>query len=105
MTQVYRHTVARFIRIVRRAGWLAAVTISGSRLRWSRSKCLGRCFMAGQEQVGRRRREEDNDDGPPPVVPGASRDAEVDALLDEIDDVLEQNAEQFVRGFVQKGGQ
>jgi len=30
---------------------------------------------------------------------------EVDALLDEIDDVLEENAEQFVRGFVQKGGQ
>ncbi len=32
-------------------------------------------------------------------------DAEVDALLDEIDDVLEVNAEEFVRGFVQKGGQ
>jgi ubiquitin-like protein Pup len=32
-------------------------------------------------------------------------DAEVDALLDDIDDVLEVNAEEFVRGFVQKGGQ
>ena len=32
-------------------------------------------------------------------------DADVDALLDEIDDVLEENAEEFVRGFVQKGGQ
>lgn len=32
-------------------------------------------------------------------------DSEVDALLDEIDDVLEENAEEFVRGFVQKGGQ
>ena len=32
-------------------------------------------------------------------------DTEVDALLDEIDDVLETNAESFVRGFVQKGGQ
>ncbi|PID53598.1 MAG: ubiquitin-like protein Pup [Micrococcales bacterium] len=30
---------------------------------------------------------------------------DVDALLDEIDDVLESNAETFVRGFVQKGGQ
>lgn len=30
---------------------------------------------------------------------------DVDALLDEIDDVLETNAEDFVKGFVQKGGQ
>jgi len=30
---------------------------------------------------------------------------DVDALLDEIDDVLETNAEEFVKGFVQKGGQ
>lgn len=32
-------------------------------------------------------------------------DAGVDDLLDEIDAVLETNAEEFVRGFVQKGGQ
>jgi ubiquitin-like protein Pup len=30
---------------------------------------------------------------------------DVDAILDEIDDVLEANAEDFVRAFVQKGGQ
>ena len=30
---------------------------------------------------------------------------DVDALLDEIDDVLEVNAEDFVKGFVQKGGE
>lgn len=30
---------------------------------------------------------------------------DVDAILDEIDDVLESNAEDFVRAFVQKGGQ
>lgn len=30
---------------------------------------------------------------------------DVDALLDEIDETLETNAEEFVRGFVQKGGQ
>lgn len=29
----------------------------------------------------------------------------LDSLLDEIDDVLEVNAEEFVQGFVQKGGQ
>ena len=30
---------------------------------------------------------------------------DVDGLLDEIDAVLEDNAEEFVRGYVQKGGQ
>ena len=30
---------------------------------------------------------------------------DVDALLDEIDDVLEEDAEAFVRSYVQKGGQ
>jgi ubiquitin-like protein Pup len=32
-------------------------------------------------------------------------DDDVDAILDEIDDVLETNAEDFVRSFIQKGGQ
>jgi prokaryotic ubiquitin-like protein Pup len=30
---------------------------------------------------------------------------DVDSLLDEIDGVLEENAEEFVRAYVQKGGQ
>lgn len=30
---------------------------------------------------------------------------ELDDLLDEIDDVLETNAEEFVKNYVQKGGQ
>jgi ubiquitin-like protein Pup len=29
----------------------------------------------------------------------------VDDILDEIDSVLETNAQEFVQGFVQKGGQ
>ncbi|MDP9418445.1 MAG: ubiquitin-like protein Pup [Actinomycetota bacterium] len=32
-------------------------------------------------------------------------DEDIDAILDEIDEALESNAEEFVRGFVQKGGQ
>ena len=32
-------------------------------------------------------------------------DDDVDAILDEIAEVLESNAEDFVRSFVQKGGQ
>ena len=31
--------------------------------------------------------------------------AELDGLLDEIDEVLESNAEDFVKSYVQKGGQ
>ncbi len=31
--------------------------------------------------------------------------AELDDLLDEIDEVLEVNAEEFVKSYVQKGGQ
>lgn len=30
---------------------------------------------------------------------------DIDAMLDEIDDVLETNAEEFVRAYIQKGGQ
>lgn len=31
--------------------------------------------------------------------------ADLDNLLDEIDEVLEDNAEEFVRNYVQKGGE
>ncbi len=34
-----------------------------------------------------------------------SLDDDVDAILDEIDDVLETNAEDFVKSFIQKGGE
>ena len=69
--------------------------------------------MAGQEQVQpqRGRREPDEPPAPPePVSPQvgvrkAELDADIDSVLDEIDGVLESNAEEFVAGFVQKGGQ
>jgi prokaryotic ubiquitin-like protein Pup len=63
--------------------------------------------MAGQDQVRPARRDDgDEPDAAPPVAPAPqAQDTEVDALLEEIDEVLESNAEQFVRGFVQKGGQ
>lgn len=32
-------------------------------------------------------------------------DQDIDAILDDIDDVLEENSEDFVRSFVQKGGE
>jgi ubiquitin-like protein Pup len=42
----------------------------------------------------------------PPATAGSDKlKAELDDLLDEIDDVLETNAEDFVKSYVQKGGQ
>ena len=32
-------------------------------------------------------------------------DDDIDAILDEIDEVLESNAEDFVKSFIQKGGE
>jgi len=67
--------------------------------------------MATQDRksADSRREDEEYDDEPTPepaVAPAAQAETEgTDDLLDEIDGVLEQNAEEFVRGFVQKGGQ
>jgi len=65
--------------------------------------------MAESEQSHRKaRRSEDREIeevAPADSTHKAELDSEVDSLLDEIDDVLEVNAEEFVRSFVQKGGQ
>ena len=52
------------------------------------------------------REAEDVEDIPPPSSEqGEKIKAELDELLDEIDEVLEDNAEDFVRSYVQKGGE
>ncbi len=63
--------------------------------------------MSSQQFENRNTPEPPDDETPPPPTAGAAsaREHEVDSLLAEIDDVLETNAETFVRGFVQKGGQ
>ncbi|MEZ5341592.1 MAG: ubiquitin-like protein Pup [Acidimicrobiales bacterium] len=38
-------------------------------------------------------------------VSGEKLISEIDDLLDEIDEVLETNAEDFVKSYIQKGGQ
>jgi len=64
-----------------------------------------------QSQSGKARRDEEIDEAPAPEVdPEVAERHEklsedVDDLLDEIDSVLEENAEEFVRGYVQKGGE
>ncbi|MFV2039716.1 MAG: ubiquitin-like protein Pup [Acidimicrobiales bacterium] len=42
---------------------------------------------------------------PPATETGEKLKAELDDLLDEIDEVLETNAEEFVKSYIQKGGQ
>ncbi len=51
------------------------------------------------------RNEEETVDAAPSQVKGERLKADLDELLDEIDEVLEDNAEEFVRNYVQKGGQ
>jgi ubiquitin-like protein Pup len=49
--------------------------------------------------------EEVVEEAPATTDKGEKLKAELDDLLDEIDEVLEENAEEFVRNYVQKGGQ
>lgn len=46
----------------------------------------------------------DGDDDAGQVAKSANT-SDADSLLDEIDDILETNAEEFVKSYVQKGGQ
>jgi ubiquitin-like protein Pup len=51
------------------------------------------------------RRQDEVEQTPPVTETGDKLKAELDDLLDEIDEVLETNAEDFVKSYVQKGGQ
>ena len=62
-----------------------------------------------QEQTQRQGGGDDGEGGEDTTAAGQERreklGEDTDTILDEIDDVLEENAEEFVRGYVQKGGQ
>lgn len=51
------------------------------------------------------RSEETVEEAPAGAKQGEKLKAELDDLLDEIDEVLESNAEDFVKSYVQKGGE
>ncbi len=51
------------------------------------------------------RTEEVVEDAPATSKSGEAIKADLDELLDEIDGVLEENAEEFVKSYVQKGGE
>lgn len=68
--------------------------------------------MAQEQQRPPHQRYEEDQHIPDPLPEGtpspgsaSAQSADLDSLLDEIDGVLEVNAEEFVQGFVQKGGQ
>ena len=64
--------------------------------------------MAEQQRKQRpapTRRTEPAEVEPTPAERGAALKSELDDLLDEIDEVLEENAEEFVKSYVQKGGE
>ena len=64
--------------------------------------------MAEREQKKKQAPAKQDDevvDAPAASETGEKLKAELDDLLDEIDEVLETNAEDFVKSYVQKGGQ
>ena len=64
--------------------------------------------MAEREQIRKpapSERENETADTPTTSEKGEELKADIDDLLDEIDEVLETNAEDFVKSYIQKGGQ
>jgi ubiquitin-like protein Pup len=63
------------------------------------------------EQTKTRIRPSEKQEAPEEVVEnrlagkGENIKKKLDSILDEIDDVLEENAEEFVAGYIQHGGQ
>ena len=64
--------------------------------------------MAEREQIKKNapeRTETEVEETPATSETGEKLKAELDDLLDEIDEVLESNAEEFVKSYIQKGGE
>lgn len=58
-----------------------------------------------QTQKVTRRSREETEELPQSESTSAGADLCMDELLEEIDNVLEENAEEFVKGYVQRGGE
>ena len=65
--------------------------------------------MTEQERIQTPASEKKDDTANIELVANAAKNEQLkndlDSLLDEIDEVLEDNAEEFVRNYVQKGGE
>lgn len=64
-------------------------------------------MASADEQKRDRRKTEQHAEvqAPAPAASERRSTEQVDKLITEIDEVLEENAEEFVRSYVQKGGQ
>ncbi|HEY5599580.1 MAG TPA: ubiquitin-like protein Pup [Candidatus Manganitrophaceae bacterium] len=66
--------------------------------------------MAKQDKKREKKKDVDKKEeaagaNPEVVEKGKKLKEDLDTLMDEIDDVLEENAEEFVKNYVQKGGE
>lgn len=64
--------------------------------------------MPEREQIRKQapvKQDEEIAEAPAKSESGEKLKAELDDLLDEIDEVLETNAEEFVKSYIQKGGE
>ena len=60
--------------------------------------------MADQTRKGKPKKDEEEAQVEE-TTKAESKTSDIDELLDEIDEVLEVNSEEFVRSYVQKGGE
>ena len=67
--------------------------------------------MAEQERKAKQRSESEQQDEPAPAAStkltekGAKIKKNIDEVIDEIDGILEENAEESVKSYVQRGGE
>lgn len=75
---------------------------------WTEWAGIVTCAEGGQQQVRRTSDTQTQTASTPAANLSATGEKlrdDMDALIDEIDEVLEENAEEFVKNYVQRGGE
>jgi len=79
-----------------------------TRVEWAEWAGIVACAESGQQQVRRTSDTQTNAASTPAAnlsAKGEKLRDDMDALIEEIDEVLEENAEEFVKNYVQRGGE
>ena len=79
-----------------------------TRAAWTEWAGIVTCAEGGQQQVRRTSDAQTSTTSTPAAdlsAKGEKLRDDMDALIDEIDEVLEENAEEFVKNYVQRGGE
>jgi ubiquitin-like protein Pup len=79
-----------------------------TRAGWTEWAGIVTCAEGGQQQVRRTSDTQTQTASTPAANLSATGEKlrdDMDALIDEIDEVLEENAEEFVKNYVQRGGE